>query len=91
MQKLLEYLVTSIVQNPKEVMIKKEPQEGELEQYLIQVSPEDKGMVIGKAGRTIRSIRTLIRLKALKENRQVRVELVEDEPEPLALEDSPRV
>ena len=45
--------------------------------YLIEVADEDMGLVIGKEGRTIKSIRSLIRAKAIKDGVRVRVELLD--------------
>ena len=36
------------------------------------------GLVIGKGGRTIRSIRSLVRAKAIKDGVRIRVELIND-------------
>lgn len=76
MEKLLEFIVTSIVQKPKKVKIEKEGGEGFVNLRL-KVDPEDLKIVIGKRGRTIRAIRNLLRLKAIKEGVRVNLELEE--------------
>lgn len=83
MEKLLEYIVKSIVQKPKKVEIKKETlpagrQETEtLTNFSLKVAPEDIKIVIGKKGRTIRAIRNLLRLRAFKEGIRANLELKE--------------
>lgn len=77
MQKLLEFLVQSIVPHPKEVAIEEQEEEGVLTLRL-RVNPEDLKIVIGKKGRTIRAIRDLLRIKAGKEGRRVNLVLEEE-------------
>lgn len=76
MEKLLEFIVKSIVQQPKKVKIKKEEREGFVN-FSLRVDPEDAKFVIGKRGRTIRAIRNLLRLRAIKEEIRVNLELEE--------------
>lgn len=77
MQELLEFIVKGIVTKPEEVKVTEETSpEGELNLKL-KVSPEDMGTVIGKGGRIIRAIRSLVRIKAIHEDKRVNVELEE--------------
>ena len=76
MEKLLEFIVQSIVQNPDKVKIKKEEKENFID-FRLEVDPEDIKIVIGKKGRTIRAIRNLLRLRAMKEGVQVNLQLEE--------------
>ncbi|KKT45527.1 MAG: hypothetical protein UW36_C0004G0029 [candidate division WWE3 bacterium GW2011_GWA2_44_16] len=45
--------------------------------FLISVDPTDMGLLIGKEGRTINSIRTLAKARAVKENIWVDVNVKE--------------
>lgn len=76
MEKLLEFIVKSIVQNPDKVKIKKEEKENFID-FRLEVDPEDIKIVIGKKGRTIRAIRNLLRLMAMKDGIQVNLQLEE--------------
>lgn len=76
MEKLLEFIVKSIVQKPKKVEIKKEKTEA-LTNFSLKLDPEDMKIVIGKKGRTIRAIRNLLRLRAIKEGARVNLQLEE--------------
>lgn len=76
MEKLLEFIVKSIVQNPDKVKIKKEEKEN-FTDFRLEVDPEDIKIVIGKKGRTIRAIRNLLRLRAMKDGVQVNLQLEE--------------
>ncbi len=77
MQELLEFIVKGIVTKPEEVKVTPETSpEGELN-FKLKVAPEDMGTVIGKGGRIIRAIRSLVRIKAIHEDKRVNVELEE--------------
>lgn len=74
MKKLLEFLISQIVDNPKEVIITEETQNGE-EVLIVKVAPLDIGKVIGKNGQIIRAIRVLLRSRAFREGKRVQVVL----------------
>lgn len=76
MKDFIQFLVTSLVKNPQNVSVE-ESGEGSNFKYLITVDPADMGLVIGKEGRTINSIRSLAKAKAVKENVWVDVELID--------------
>lgn len=70
----VEHLVKGIVDNPDDVAVtEKSTSRGDLVE--IRVHPDDLGRVIGRAGRTATSIRTLV--SALAGSRRVRVDVVD--------------
>jgi len=75
---LLEYIVKALVDYPEEVKIERKIDEmGVL--LSLKVHPEDMGQIIGKAGSTARSIRSLIRIIGLKNNARVNLKIEEPE------------
>lgn len=70
----LEHLVKGIVGQPEcvHVVAKSSPRGEVLE---VRVAPDDLGRVIGRSGRTAKSLRTVI--SALADGRRVRVDLVD--------------
>lgn len=76
MQEFLTYLVQNIVKNPGDVTTE-EVVDGNTYVYTIHVNPDDMGLVIGKEGRIIKSIRSLAKSKAIKDGVMIRVELYE--------------
>jgi len=75
MKELVEYIVKSIVSEPDKVNITEESSdEGLL--IKLEVAAEDKGRVIGRQGRVAEAMRTLLRVKAAKEDTRVRLEIV---------------
>jgi predicted RNA-binding protein YlqC (UPF0109 family) len=75
MKELVEYIVKSIVTDPDKVTITEEDSEEGL-LVKLEVAPEDKGRVIGKQGRVAEAIRTLLRVKAAKEETRVRLQIL---------------
>lgn len=75
MRNLIEFLVLHLVEHPEDVTVTEEDIDG-LWQYTIDVNPDDRGQVIGRRGRTIDAIRTLARVRAMKEDKGVRVDIL---------------
>jgi hypothetical protein len=73
MKELIEYIVKAIVNKPDEVVLTEEISDGGV-LLKLQVDAEDMGRVIGKQGRVVQAMRTLLRVMAAKEG--TRVELV---------------
>lgn len=72
---LIESIVKSLVEFPDKVAIK--TIEGDSTVILeIHVDPSDAGKVIGKKGRTINAIRTLIRAATSRNDKRIIMELV---------------
>ena len=73
---LLDFIIKSLVDNPDEVAIESREREGNLI-FELRVSEQDRGRVIGKQGKTIKSIRKLLSAAASGSERRVVLELVE--------------
>ena len=77
-QEFVETVVKAIVDNPTDVKTKRSVDEmGVLIE--LTVSPEDMGKIIGKEGRTAKSIRTLLRVLGAKNNARVNLKIIEPE------------
>jgi len=76
MKKVLKYLISSIVQNPKDVLVK-EQMENDYLNLIIKVHPDDIKIVIGKNGRTIKALRELVKIKAFKEGKKINIKIEE--------------
>ncbi len=76
MKELLEYLARSLVDQPDNVRV--DVIEGESSQILqLHVAQDDVGKVIGKQGRIAKSLRTLVKAAAVKEEKQAIVEIID--------------
>jgi len=77
MKDLVLYLARALVNHPDDVEVKEI--QGETAAILeLRVAKEDLGRIIGKKGRTAKSIRTLLNAAASRTNRKVVLEIVEE-------------
>lgn len=76
MKDTLHFIITSIVDNPDAVAIEERDEDGIIN-LIITVAKEDMGKVIGKEGKVIRSIRNIMKIKAMKHNVRINVSLAE--------------
>jgi predicted RNA-binding protein YlqC (UPF0109 family) len=74
---LLEDLARRLVDEPDEVRVDRAEEDGELVLRLY-VAEADRGKVIGRQGRIARALRTVVRASAAREQRRVRLEIVDD-------------
>jgi len=76
MKQLIEDIAKALVDIPEEVAVRSV--EGEQVTVLeLKVAPSDLGKVIGKQGRTARSIRTILGAAGMKLNRRFTLEILE--------------
>ncbi|PIT97648.1 RNA-binding protein [Candidatus Berkelbacteria bacterium CG10_big_fil_rev_8_21_14_0_10_41_12] len=74
----VEYVVKAIVDNPNDVKVERKVDEmGVLIE--LTVNPADMGKIIGKEGKTAKSLRTLLRVLGAKENARVNLKIIEPE------------
>jgi predicted RNA-binding protein YlqC (UPF0109 family) len=76
MKDILVYLLTNIVDTPDEVSVDESEADG-VTTFTIHVATTDMGKVIGKEGKIIRSIRNILKVKAMKEEKRIYVTLAE--------------
>lgn len=75
MKELVEYIVKGLVEKPDEVSVVEI--DGQTVVLELTVADGDMGRVIGKRGRIINAIRTLLNVAAAKQGKRVTLELVE--------------
>jgi predicted RNA-binding protein YlqC (UPF0109 family) len=73
---LLAYLARELVDDPEAVRVDTEERDGALV-LVLHVAPDDVGKVIGRQGRIVRALRTLIRASAVRDGQRVLVEIAE--------------
>jgi uncharacterized protein len=77
MKELVQYLAKSLVNNPDAVEVK-ESEADAASVFELKVANDDLGRIIGKQGRTAKSIRTILNAAASKTNRKVVLEIIEE-------------
>jgi hypothetical protein len=76
MKELIEAIAKALVDNPDQVSV--QAVEGEQVTVLeLHVHPSDLGKVIGKQGRTARSIRTILNAAGMKLKKRYTLEILE--------------
>ena len=75
MQDLIEYVARGLVSNPDQVSVAEVPT-GRVTLYEISVAEEDVGKIIGRQGKVIRALRTLVKASATRQGTRVDVDVV---------------
>ena len=76
MKELIELIIKGIVDNPDKVEINEIVGE-KSSIYEVKVASDDIGKVIGRQGRNIKSIRTIVNAAAQKDDKRIVIEIVE--------------
>jgi len=77
-KEFVEYVVKALVTHPEDVLVERSVDDmGVLLE--LTVNPEDMGKVIGKAGATAKSIRTLLRVLGSRNDARVNLKIIEPE------------
>ena len=77
MRELVEYMARALVTHPEAVHVK-ETQSETTSIIELTVAPDDLGRVIGKQGRTAKSIRTIVSAAAARANRKAVLEILDE-------------
>lgn len=81
MKDLIVFLAKALVDKPEVVELTVTPA-ADHSLYELKVAPDDIGKVIGRDGRTINALRTVVTHAAQKKGEKVRLELIEDRRAP---------
>ena len=76
LENLLAFLARSLVDEPDRVEVSGTETDSRVDLEL-RVAPDDIGKVIGRQGRTIRAIRTVIKAASVKTGKRVNVEVAD--------------
>lgn len=75
LKELIELMIKGIVENPDKVKINQIVGE-KTSVFEIKADPDDIGKIIGKQGRNIKSIRTIINAASQRDSKRVIIEIV---------------
>lgn len=76
MKELLEYIIKSMISVPDDFSVETE-EEDNLVTYNVSLNDADKGVVIGKEGRTIKSIRSILAVVAMQQDKKVYIKIID--------------
>jgi hypothetical protein len=74
MKDLALFLLKSLVSKPEEVVVEEIPEDGGVK-LKAKVAEADKGKVIGRDGKVIKAVRTVLSAGAAKQNKRVVLDL----------------
>ncbi len=74
MKELIEYIAKTIADKPEEVTVS-EIEEEDRVVIRLEVATDDKGKIIGRQGRVVQAMRTLLRVAAVKRGVRVTLEI----------------
>lgn len=77
MEDLLAFLARGLVDDPDEVVVDSFEEDDGTIVLELSVADGDAGKVIGRGGRTIAALRTVVKASSVRENRRVLVDVVD--------------
>ena len=77
MKDLVEFLAKALVDRPAEVRVDEFEEDDGTIVFEVEVAEDEVGKLIGRNGRTINALRTVIRASAVRHNRRVLVDVVD--------------
>ena len=79
MKQAVEKIVKALVGNPDAVEVSETSDNGKNVKYGVRVAPDDFGRLIGREGRTIKAIRSLLFFGGMKHGKRYHLDLIEDQ------------
>ena len=77
MEELLAYLARSLVDRPDEVSVESFEEDDGTVVLELHVADGDAGKVIGRGGRTVAALRTVLKAASVRQGRRVLVDVVD--------------
>jgi predicted RNA-binding protein YlqC (UPF0109 family) len=77
MKQFIYYLLTNILPEETVITITEIEEEGDVVRLKVEIPEELRGVVIGKSGMNIKSIRNLVGIIARRENKRVEIDIVD--------------
>ncbi len=74
MKDVLMYIVGSLVEKPQEVKVGVN-EDGDVTRFKLTLAYSDRGKVIGKEGRVVKAIRTVLQTAAARQNKKVYLDI----------------
>lgn len=75
LKELVEYMAKNLVEDPAQVQVNVNEGHGSIDVEL-RVGKDDMGRVIGKSGRIVNAMRTLVRVAAMRQGKRASLEIV---------------
>jgi predicted RNA-binding protein YlqC (UPF0109 family) len=79
MEDLLAYLARALVDDPDQVTVESFEEDDGTVVLELRVAEQDAGKVIGRGGRTVSALRTVLKAASVKQNRRVLVDVIDSD------------
>jgi predicted RNA-binding protein YlqC (UPF0109 family) len=79
MEDLLAYLARALVDDPDQVAVESFEEDDGTVVLELRVAEQDAGKVIGRGGRTVSALRTVLKAASVKQNRRVLVDVIDSD------------
>ncbi len=77
MKDILETIIKHLVENQDAIEINEASSDNDITTYEVKVASEDMGRVIGKQGKTAKSIRTVMKSIVAKDKKRINIEFLD--------------
>ncbi|MBA3322064.1 MAG: KH domain-containing protein [Pyrinomonadaceae bacterium] len=77
MRDAVEMIVKALVSNAEAVEVREVERDPKTVQIEVRVAPDDMGKLIGRQGKTVRALRSLLHAAGLKQRRRFILEIIE--------------
>jgi len=74
MKDVLMYIIGSLVENPQAVKVGV-AEDGDIVRFKLELASSDRGKVIGKEGRVVKAIRTVLQTAAARQKKKVYLDI----------------
>lgn len=78
MKEALEKIIRGLAGDPDAVEVAEDSDGGKNVRLSVRVAADDYGRIIGREGRTIKSIRSILYFAGLKQGKRFQLDLIED-------------
>ncbi len=78
MRQAVEKIIKALVGDPEAVDIAEHSDGGKTVKFSVRVAPGDYGRLIGREGRTIKALRSILYFGGMKQGKRFHVDLIED-------------
>ena len=77
MKDLIEFLARALVDEPESVSVDSFEEDDGTLVYEVRAAEDDVGKLIGRSGRTVNALRTVVRAASVRDGRRVLVDVVD--------------
>ena len=78
MKEAVEKIVKALVGDPDSVEVREHSEGGKVVKFGVRLAPDDYGRLIGREGRTIKALRSILYFAGHKHGKRYHLDLIED-------------